>query len=572
MEKIKNTINLIKTMLNTSYDTSELIDKSTKKLNKKSTKTWLLIGVVILVLYLSNIIVGNLKSNGAETFFLEIFFLILQILIIFQTIMLGLNVMYFSEDIENYLCLPISNTKFQFTKFAVIMSIMFGTEITIVLPALYVYGINVVTNMAIYMILVILILFLISIFLATLVLILIIPVMKIFKFIKNKYWYQSIVVLIMTVILLMPMTMQILLDKKDIEVDIDINQYEQMDDITNYEEEQLNKIISIISKANNNFVVSNLGVKALKSSNIDSFKNVVYLLILDVIALTVYFLIGKVTYIKDVLWCLSMGGEKKKEKVNLKKKCKMRNKKIVFIQNDITDIMKNPTFFMHYIYNVLIILSIIIILSITIIPTIKQIVIESLDEQELKALSFDFAAFSIILGIIQVFFTVSPISLTAISRYGKHAIFFKYIPIKMSSQFRMKNIPQIIMGIIVMIAILITIHYLFPEIGLKYLLYIFIIGMLLNIIYSYILLLIDLKRPQLNNESEISVIQQNDNKLLKYITTVSICVILWYIYQVTKKVSLDISILIEFIILSIIWGILEIILNKKNDELFEKIY
>lgn len=571
MEKIKSTINLMKTMLHTSYDTSELIEQSTNKLNKKSAKVWLLIGVCILVLYLSNIIVGNLKNNGAETLFLEMFFLILQIIIIFQTIMLGLNVMYFSEDIENYLCLPISNTKFQITKFAVMMSIIFGTELTIVLPALYVYGIKVVENISIYIILVILMLFLISIFLSTVVLILIIPVMRIFRFIKNKYWYQSIVVLVMTVILLMPMTMQLLVDKNDIEVDTEMNQYEQTNETTD-EEEQLNRIISIISKANKYFVVSDLGVEALKNSSIDSFKSVLQLLVLDVMTLIIYFSIGKATYIKDILWCLSIGSKKKKEKVNLKKRCKLRNKKIVFIQNDITDIIKNPTFFMHYVYNVLIILSIIIIISIGIIPTIKQIVIENLNEKELNSISFDFASFSIIIGVIQVIFTVSPISLTAISRYGKNAIFFKYIPIKTTTQFRIKNIPQLIIGIIVIVAILITTHYLFPEISLKYLLYMFIIGMLLNIIYSYILLLIDLKRPQLNNENEISVIQQNDNKLLKYIVTAIICVILWYIYQVTKKTSLDIAILIEFIIFSIIWGILEIIINNKKDKLFENIF
>lgn len=568
MEKIKSTINLLKTMLHTSYDTTSLIDDTTNKLNKKSVKLWLLIGVCILVIYLSNSVIGELKDIGVEALFLEVFFLLLQIIVIFQTILLGLNVMYFSEDIENYLYLPISNKKLQFTKFAVVMSIIFGTELIIVIPSLYIYGIKIVENILLYDILVVIVLFLISIFLATLVLVLMIPIMRIFRFIKNKYWYQTIVALVMTLIMITPMTTQLFLKPSNMEVEQNLSYYEE--NIT--QEENLTDIIGKITKANRYFIVSQLGVEILKENNLNSWINILKLLVLDIIVLIIYFVIGKATYIKDILWSLSIYDKKKKNKVNLNKKCKQKNKMLAFIKNDIADILKNPTFFMHYIYNVIVILSVIIVLSITIIPTIKQSIIENTDVSELSTLSFDFASFSIIIGIIQLVFTVSPISLTGISRYGKNAIFFKYIPIKLTTQFRLKNIPQLTIGIIIMTAILITIHSLFPEINQIYIIYMFVMGMLLNIIYSYILLLIDLKRPQLNNENEISVIQQNDNKLFKYIVTAIICVILWYLQQITKEVQIDIAIYIEIAVFSVILLILEFIINKKKDKLYEKIF
>ena len=251
MEKIKSTINLLKTMLNTSYDTTSLIDDTTNKLNKKSVKLWLLIGVCILVIYLSNSVIGELKDIGVEALFLEVFFLLLQIIVIFQTILLGLNVMYFSEDIENYLYLPISNTKLQFTKFAVVMSIIFGTELIIVIPSLYIYGIKIVENILLYDILVVIVLFLISIFLATLVLVLMIPIMRIFRFIKNKYWYQTIVALVMTLIMITPMTTQLFLKPSNMEVEQNLSYYEE--NIT--QEENLTDIIGKITKANRYFIV-----------------------------------------------------------------------------------------------------------------------------------------------------------------------------------------------------------------------------------------------------------------------------------------------------------------------------
>lgn len=561
MNKIKSTINLLKTMLNTSYDTSSFIDQTTKKINKKSVKVWLLIVICFLVLYLSNYLISALKNVGAETLFLSVFFLLLQMLVIFQTILLGINIMYFSEDIENYLHLPISNMKLQFTKFSIVMSVIFGTELILVVPSLYVYGVQISQNILLYHILVILVLFLISIFLSTMVLILMIPIIRIFRFIKKQYWYQSIVVLVMTTIMLSPMVMSLFHENNNGEQ----NYYEQ-----NINQEELNLVIDNIYQRNKYYKISQIGIEALKECNSNSIINILKLTILDIIVICIYFIIGKITYIEDVLFCLSIVDKRKRKKINLEKRCKLRSPKIAFIKNDIADILKNPTFFMHYIYNVFIILSIIITISITIIPTIKQSIIDNTDIS--NTFKFEFDSFSIIVGIIQLVFTIAPMSLTAISRYGKNAIIFKYIPIQLTTQFRMKNIPQIMMGTIIIIAILATVHWLFPEISLIYLLGIFVISMLLNTIYSYILFFIDLKRPQLNNENDISVLQQNENNLFKYIVTAILCVLLWYLYQVTKELNINTAIIIEIIVCIAIVIILEFIINKKKYKLYDRIF
>ena len=561
MEKIKSTINLLKTMLNTSYDTSSFIDQTTKKINKKSVKVWLLIIICFLVLYLSNSLISALKKVGAETLFLSVFFILLQMLIIFQTILLGINIMYFSKDIENYLHLPISNMKLQFAKFSIVMSVLFGTELILVLPSLYVYGTQTSQNILLYDVLVILVLFLISIFLSTIVLIVMIPIIRIFRFIKKQYWYQSIVVFVMTIIMLSPMAMSLFYENKNGEQ----NYYGQ-----NINQEELNVVIDNIYQSNKYYKVAQKGIEVLKECNSNSIINILKLTILDIIVIAIYFIIGKITYIEDALFCLSIVDKRKRKKINLDRRCKLSPPKIAFIKNDIADILKNPTFFMHYIYNVFIILSIIITISITIIPTIKQSIIDNTDIS--NTFKFEFDSFSIIVGIIQLVFTIAPMSLTAISRYGKNAIIFKYIPIQLTTQFRMKNIPQIMMGTIIIIAILATVHWLFPEISLIYLLGIFVISMLLNTIYSYILFFIDLKRPQLNNENDIIVLQQNENNLFKYLVTAILCVLLWYLYQVTKELNINTAIIIEIIVCTVIVIILEFIINKKKYKLYERIF
>lgn len=123
--------------------------------------------------------------------------------------------------------------------------------------------------------------------------------------------------------------------------------------------------------------------------------------------------------------------------------------------------------------------------------------------------------------------------------------------------------PQLIMNTIMVIIILGTIHYLIPAINNLYILLMFVIAMLLNIINTNILLILDLLRPNLNYENEITVIKQNDNKLFQYILTVVSCLIIWYLKEITKETNLNTSIIIEIIVFSIIVIGMEIFISKK---------
>lgn len=561
-------LNLLKTMLKTSYNMGGIIDKETKKLNKKSIRVWLIGLVFIIVIYLSYILINSLKEIGLSELFLELFFLLLQILVMFETILLVISVLYFSKDIENYLYLPISSMKLLITKFSAMMSIIFGTEIIIALPTIFIYGVRTLQDIWFYL-LVLIVIPLITIFLATIVSIIMIFVMKILRCIKSKYIYQNIVILVMTLIIFMPLANVVNTNNSDI---IESESYNEQNE--NSEEEVLEELKSVtetIKNSNRYFIVTELGVNALTEINYKSIIYVLEIIGLDILGLLVFFIIGKFTYIKDILYNLSIFDKKKNKKVRLKKNCKVKNKKYAYLKNEVNGIIKNSTYLMHYIYNILVILLVVIMLAITIVPIIIQAVVDVGGEEIFKDITFGFADFSLIIGIIQVIFTFSSLSLTAISRYGKNAIFFKYIPIKFKTQFKLKNIPQLIVNTIIVVSVLGTIHHLIPAINISYILLMFIIAMLLNVINCNVLLLLDLSRPNINYENEITVIKQNDNKLFQYILTTVSCLILWYLKEVTKELSLNTSILVEIIVFSLILLGMEIFINKKNNKLFRKI-
>lgn len=561
-------LNLIKIMLKTSYDIGGIIDADTKKLNKKSMKVWLVFIVFAIAIYLSYMIINSLKEIGLPEFFLELYFLLLQILVMFQTILLVISTLYFSKDIENYLYLPISSIKLFITKLCVMISMIFVAELIIALPSILIYGVRTLQDLWFYL-LALIIIPLISIFLSSVVSIIMIFVMRIFRFIKNKYIYQNIVVLVMTLIIFMPLANVLNINNNE---NINNNIYNGQNEYSEEEElEELKSVAKVIKNSNKYFIVTELGVKALTDINYHSIIYVLEIVGLDLLALLLLLTIGKFTYIKDILYNISIFDKKKDKKIRLEKSCKVNGRKCAYLKNEIRQIVKSPTYLMHYIYNVLVILFIIIFLAITIIPIILKAVEDASGTDIFTDISFSFTDFSLIIGIIQVMFTFSSLSLTAISRYGKNAIFFKYIPIEFKTQFKLKNIPELIINTIILVSIIGTIHYLIPEINNIYLLLMFIIAMLLNIINCNILLILDLLRPNLNYENEITVIKQNDNKLFQYILTTVICLILWYLKEVTKELDLNISILIEIIVFSIIVIGMEIFISRKSNKLFKKI-
>ena len=106
------------------------------------------------------------------------------------------------------------------------------------------------------------------------------------------------------------------------------------------------------------------------------------------------------------------------------------------------------------------------------------------------------------------------VSITAISRDGKNAVFMKYIPVSLYKQYIYKTIPNIIMNLFTIIIVLAVSEYIL-KISILDLIIVFIISMLMNIAQSFIMILVDLKRPKLQWNSEYAVVKQNLNLIFQ---------------------------------------------------------
>ena len=282
-------------------------------------------------------------------------------------------------------------------------------------------------------------------------------------------------------------------------------------------------------------------------------------------------IIGKKVYLKNILKATEYSKNKITKKVNFDTQCEPQNVYIAYLKNEFSNLFRNIIFFMQTIFPICMTIFSISFISLN----VKFGLINKIPEiyNEVNNLHLNIEGICIILGIIQVLYSMVSISITAISRQGQNAVFMKYIPINLYKQFLIKNVPQITINIILAIIILILSKIIFPMISILDLILIFIISIILSIINSFLMLIVDIKRPILNWKAEIDVFKQNGNKIFQYVWTIIVVVLLMYIKNIFKNLNIYIAILGTFIIFFIILFIINIYVTNqiKKNKLFKNI-
>ena len=449
INKIKSILRLTKIFFKNSFQNPYIIDKKTNKINKKSIFVWLMVIVMIAISYLSYKVIGELVKINQPTIFLNIFFLIIMIIMIFQIILASTNVYFFSKDLELILPLPIKSEELLIAKFNTILINIYFTEFIFVFFPLIIYGILTYAGILYYLYL-IFILLIFPILPILIISIIMMFLMKLSKFIKNKDVFQIIITLIFISIIFL------------LEFKIGNNIINKIDDNLNIESQEsiqlFNQFNTKVENVNKYFLEINSTINILNNYNkINSIINILKIICLDLLFLIIFIVVGKKYYLKNILKN-NNNYYLKNNKKYLIKKLKKINKGKSYIKKEFKILFKNPMFFMQCIFPTLILIVSLIIIMIIAIPNIRTILTTDLfgDTIDFK---FDISVICLILGIIQIIFTISNISISSISREGKDAIYMKFIPIDFYKQFVYKATPQIIVNMVLIFIILILIKY-----------------------------------------------------------------------------------------------------------------
>ena len=560
---IKKIMALTKIFFVDYFKNLAIVDKKTNKFNKKSFYAWLIIILMVAISYISYKAIDFLGDIGQEQIFLNAYFLILSIVIAFQTILVCTNVFYFSKDLEFVLPLPIQPVELLIAKFNTVLGMIYTFEVMIGFPPLLIYGLM-CSNLA-YLIFLIPVLALFPIFICLIISTAMLFVMKLSKFIKNKDVFQVIIVLILTTLL----TVAEIKVMNELFTSNQISNEEQIEGSESTSNEQIiDEIRGMIlgfntklTNVNKTFLVVNPCVNILNNPSFASLLEFAKIIAIEAVTFTIFVGMGKITYLKNLLKNVEMVSMNKKNKRhNAKINYKSKKVECAYVLKEFKGLIKNPAFFMQCIFPIFVLLIVFIALANIMWP----IILDTMALKEMKEvasqLEFNIDFGGIILCIIQVLFTLSNISITAISREGKNAILMKYIPVQLYKQFIYKNIPQIMLNTVVILTVLITIHFLAPIVSFMHLAILLIIAMLINVLNSYLMVIADLKRPNLDWDSEYVVMKQNNNKLFQYVTTVCIVLFILYFAKVCNGINLNIN--IALISLMIIFAVILIIVDK----------
>ncbi|MBQ9657952.1 MAG: hypothetical protein IJV31_04195 [Clostridia bacterium] len=557
-----------------------------KTYNKKNIFFWLAILLNITLGYVSYEILQFLNKFNQGEIFLNIFLFIINNIIIFETILSAPSIFYYSKDLEFILPFPFKPIELLLSKFNTVLSISYFTEILFATVPLIIYGLISSQNL-LYFFWMIIILLIFPIIPTLVISTFFLFLIKLSKFIKNKDIFQLLVTTLFISIFFIG-EIQIISNNFTSEeiierignltsssiINSNTNNNLKIEDITEQissdNEKQTTKELlnnNKFHKINRYFLILNPSIELLINYNV--FINLLKIIIFNFIFLILFILFGNKLYLKNIIKNLSVISTQKITKHLKKYSFKKINKNISYIKNEFKTLIKNPTFFMQCIFPSIIFLIIISLLIILIFPVFLEIL--KSDEFENIEIKFDAFWLIIILIIIQIIFTFSNMSLTAVTRKGKNATFMKYIPISLYEQFLFMNIPQISFNLFSILIVILIMKYLNININLIYLFLIFILGNLLNLINSFILLSVDFLKPNINWTSESLAIKQNENKLFQYVLTIIIILLLIYFKKVFADLNFNIFILILFIFLSFILFIINLFILKNINKLFNKI-
>lgn len=544
---------LTKIFLKDYYQNLNIFNKKNNKLNKKSIYFWLIIIIIACISYISLESILYFNRLGEPILFLKIYLPIIATVSIFQLIMLISSVFYYSQDIKNIIYLPIKPTEIVISKFNTVIVIMYFMESLLLLIPLLMYGI-LIQKTIMYFIGAIISLAIFPILFTLIIGIITIILMQLSKII-NKDLLQLIIIFGLIMLLSLFVTKNI---------GGIINQ----ENITNIKEITIN---DKLNKINNNFIIINPIINLLINNN---FKIIVInfskLILLNIFAFIIFIFIGTKLYLKELL--IILDNKSNIKKINKKYKFKKENKIKKYIKKDIKNMIKSPTFFIQNILQyIFIAIFFIIILNIFFPIIVQQIDADNMIEK-MGLEEFKLQATLISVAIIQILFVFSNLSITAISREGKNAIFMKHIPISLYKQIKIKALPQMIINTIIILAIIIDVYFQQINIQFIYLLFVFITSMLINIINSYLLVLVDLNKPNLNWTNQESITKNSGNKLYQYVITIITFLILNYFVKILKNISYIKSMIIINIIFFIIFIIIKKYIKNNIKKIFKKIY
>lgn len=552
MDKV---IKLTKIFLKNSFSNMDArMGISTKSKSKIIVYGLLFLYFAGLIIFLGYNLLDGLIAIHQETIFVGMILFMIFGLAIIQTIFSSINILYFTKDSEYLLPLPLKPYQIILARTNVMLIAEYVIIFLIGFIPLVMYGILTGAGIVYYLTMILAVI-LVPILPVLLISMLVMFIMSFAKLTKNRNRFQLFATLLVLAII----------------IALSISTSGMKQDLTNEEMAQMvvqaNGMIELVKGyvPTVDYLMEALTTNSLFIAIMEVLKT----LGLTIIGFIVYILISQKIYFKGLVGNLFGGGASNTNKeINQKE---YRNSKLYksYVGKEFKNMARNPVFLMQC------------LIPAVLIPIIMVVVVyaglnsdgmglEQITQMVQQTPTNTFFIACIILGVIQFFTMFIYISITAISREGENAVFMKYIPVSLYKQYMYKIIPNIIMNIVTIIITLGMAEYLL-NLPVITLIALFVVATIMGILQSIAMIIVDLKRPKLNWDSEYAVAKQNLNLVFPVLLAmINIAIMVGLVFLLK-----DINVYIGIGLLGILYIVATVVTNKylynKQYELAEKI-
>lgn len=506
----------------------------------------------IMMILFSYIVTKQLIKINQAYAFVNILLLMNFFILFAKSVFESLNVLYFSKDLKILLRMPIYPKDILHAKFFNMIISEYQMEVIMLGIPMIVYGILTKVNFLfyIYMFLVLLILPIIPILLTSLIIAII---MRFTNFIKNKNKVLYITMIIS--MFLMGFVTMIFSNNQTISV----SGFRNIILKTNGLAESIADYFILIKPIMNTL---------LNYDNIDGLKNLILYYLESIICyFIIIFIISKI-YLKGAIGTTINSDKNTKcefKELNLKDfESKKMNK--TYIIKEWKTLLRIPIFCIECVIMPLLYPICILAIVLFLMQFAKLVGLDLIES--FKSIVNSSLGISIFLIVGQVFYMLNFSSIIAISRDSNNAILIKFLPIDLYKQFKIK----IRIGILIntLASLIVSIAFLIFTKNLLFTFIIFLSLCFINVIGEKCKLLIDLQNPQMNWNSEYTMMKQNTNIMYELFYTFFISGCIFVISKIIIRSSIFLFTI--FVITFLINFILSKYIDKKKAKLFKKIY
>lgn len=536
-------------------NSGELWSKNSKLKNLKTTGILLLMamGFSPLMLGIGAMIYGlydPFAAIGQQGYLIGISMSAICLTVFIFGIMYVLSYFYFSKDIEYLLPLPVKPYEILAAKFLVVTVWEYFTQAVLFLPIIIAYGIKSSGGLAYYITSAVIFLFL-PIIPLIIALVINMILMRFTSVGKHKEGFKLLIGIL------------------GIFIGIGINIVTQRFAVSKMTPDKIQELISqgnnsLIGQTSTLFPSAKFAAQAIiNSGNVKGLFNLCIFLLITIALFIILLLLGQELYFKGAMGVSEASSNRKKlSNKELIKGTSQNSVLKAYVIKELRILFRTSVFFlncvlMNFLWPVFILIPLFT----------NPESIKGLRELGSIPLTGGAGGLALVITFVVIMFLASSncIAGTAISREGQNVTFMKYIPVPYTTQIIAKILPAIILSLVsVTMLIIIAIFLVKPPIIL---LAMTVILAIVAIIFNSLTgIIVDMKRPKLNWDNEQKAVKQNLNGMINM--GISLIAVVF----IVLVVILGLTIVPTFLILLVVYGVLDFILYTYIKNNAEKIF